>query len=351
MNNLIKQSIGLLKPYVIAKESMHTKLDANENPFNLFDKIREKFIDEIMDLELNRYPDTDSNELRGLLAKSIGAKKENILCGNGSDEIIQIIINTFVDKEEYVITHNPTFSMYKIFTMIAGGVALEVPCKNAFYIDVDQIIQEANGRKAKVIFLCNPNNPTGILIPRKDIEKIINNTKAIVVVDEAYYEFLDETVIDLVNQCERLIVLRTLSKAYALAGARIGYAVAHEKTMELLYRVKPPYNVNVFSQTIGKLFLQQRQLINDHVQRIKKERDYLVEIFSKIEGIEIFPTSSNFILIKSLEAKKIMEACKENGIAIRGFAKEGLLQDCIRITVGTREENNRLVHLMEKVVE
>ncbi|WZL71611.1 histidinol-phosphate transaminase [Clostridiaceae bacterium 35-E11] len=351
MKDLIKQNIGLLKPYVIPKESMHTKLDANENPFNLFDEIKEKFIDEIMHLELNRYPDTDSNELRELLAKFMDIKKENILCGNGSDEIIQIIINTFVDKEEYVITHNPTFSMYKIFTMIAGGRALEVSCENSFHIDIDQIIQEANKRKTKVIFLCNPNNPTGILIPRKGIEKIINSTKSIVVVDEAYYEFLDETIIDLVNQYERLIVLRTLSKAYALAGARIGYAVAHEGTMELLYRVKPPYNINVFSQTIGKLFLQHSQLIDAHIQKIKKERDDLVGAFYTMKDIEVFPTSSNFILIKSREAKKIIALCKENGIAVRGFENEKLLQDCIRITVGTREENRRLLDLMKKVVE
>ncbi|QEK11911.1 histidinol-phosphate transaminase [Crassaminicella thermophila] len=350
MLSLVKKNIYSIKPYRISKEYIHTKLDANENPYNLLDILKEKFIENIDNLNINRYPDTNSDELRELLAEYVDVKKENILCGNGSDEIIQVIINTFVDKDEYVITHSPTFSMYKIFTNIAGGKILEVLSNSSFQINVDEIIKEAKFKKAKVIFLCNPNNPTGTVISKEEIERVIRKTEAIVVVDEAYYEFLGETVVDLVNVYDNLIVLRTLSKAFALAGARIGYGIASEKIMDVLYRVKPPYNLSTFSQEIGKLFIENVDLVKNYIQKIKEERLFLQKELKKIEYIEVFPTGSNFVLVRSEKAKRIVEEFKKEGLSIRDFTKEDLLRNCFRITVGTREESNRLLELFKKVV-
>ncbi|MFZ5968178.1 MAG: histidinol-phosphate transaminase [Bacillota bacterium] len=350
MKDLVKEKILSLKAYQVCKEPMVAKLDANENPYNLFKQLQDQYIQNILKIDINRYPDTDSDDLRREIGGLIGLEKKNIMCGNGSDELIKIIIETFVDKDDCVIIHTPTFGMYKVFTTIAGGQVVEIQSDADFAVKTDEIIQQANARKAKLIFLCNPNNPTGNVIPKKDILKILQSTESVVVVDEAYYEFLEETVIEEVLKSNRLIVLRTLSKAFALAGARIGYAAAHESLMDILYCVKPPYNLNVFSQILGEIMLQNQELVAKSVIKIKHEKTKLLERLNGIQNITIFPSGSNFILIKSPKADCIMKAAFTEGIALRGFESEGLLKDCIRITVGSSEENERFVSLLEKVV-
>ncbi|HHY90038.1 MAG TPA: histidinol-phosphate transaminase [Clostridiales bacterium] len=346
----IKESLRSLHPYSVQKERIRIKLDANENPYNLFQEIQEDFIEGIKRCDINRYPDTNSDELRLKIAAHIGVKEENVICGNGSDEIIQMIIYAFVDKGEYVITHRPTFSMYQSFANIVGGKVVEIPCDQNFCISEEEIIKEANEKKAKIIFLCNPNNPTGTVFSKESIRNILQNTESIVVVDEAYYEFFGETVVDWIHDYEQLIVLRTLSKAFALAGARIGYGIAGTSIMDILYRVKPPYNLNVFSQIIGALYLEKSDLIQKSVEKIKKEREYLSEKLREIEHIEVFPSAGNFILIRTPFFSEIMDACKKEGISLRSFPNEALLQNCIRISIGERKENDLLFNTIQEVV-
>ncbi len=346
----VKESLRSLQPYSVQKENIRIKLDANENPYNLFEEIQEDFIKKIKRVDINRYPDTDSDELRLKIAEHVGVKKENVICGNGSDEIIQMLIHAFVDKGEYVITHRPTFSMYKSFVNVAGGNIVEIPCDQNFCVSEEEIIKEANEKKAKIIFLCNPNNPTGTVFSKESIRNILQNTEAIVVVDEAYYEFFGETVVDWIQDYEQLIVLRTLSKAFALAGARIGYGIASEPFMEILYPIKSPYNLNVFSQIIGTLYLEKSDLIQKSVEKIKEEREYLSERLREIGHIEVFPSAGNFILIRTPLSEKIMNTCKREGISLRSFLNEALLQDCIRISIGERRENDLLLNTIREVV-
>ncbi len=350
MRELMKESLRSFQSYSISNDPICLKLDANENSVNLFENMIEPFMQKVKEIDLNRYPDTDSQALRESLAKYAGVEGENIICGNGSDEIIQTIIHTFVDKNECIVVHSPTFSMYKIFTTIVGGKTVEVLSDASFQINAEEIIKAANRNKAKIIFLCNPNNPTGTLIAREVIEYILRNTTSIIVVDEAYYEFSGETVVDLIDRYDRLIVLRTLSKAFALAGARIGYGIAHQRMMNLLYAVKSPYNLNTFSQIVGQLFLENIYFVQQSIQNIKMERDYFINELAKISAIQVFPSASNFVLIKTPEAEKIIKMCKKEGIALRNFENEKPLEHCIRITIGTREENNKLLSLLKKVM-
>jgi histidinol-phosphate aminotransferase len=349
MQDLAKESILSLKPYSALKEVASVKLDANENPFNLLDEFKDEFLRRIEDLNMNRYPEIDNECLADKIAEYAGVKKENVICGNGSDEIIQIILNSFVDKDEYVITSTPTFSMYKIFTQIAGGITIEVPTDEDFNIKEDEIINIANEKNAKVIFICNPNNPTGTIIKRDVILKILNQTNSIVVVDEAYYEFLDESVIDEVNNNSRLIVLRTLSKAFALAGARVGYGVASTETMNILSRVRSPYNISSLSQILGIMFLENIDRVKEKIEEIKNERSYVIEEINKLNNIKVYPTGSNFVFIKSDKAGFILKACAEEKMALRGFS-DSYTSNCIRITVGKREENDKLINLIKRVV-
>lgn len=349
MENLVKENILSLKPYSASKDIAEIKLDANENPFNLFNDLKEEFLDRIENLELNRYPEIDNQCLGEKVAEYAGVKLENIVCGNGSDEIIQMIIHSFVDKDDYVVIPVPTFSMYKLYTEIGGGKVLEVMTDENFNIREDEIINISNEKKAKVIFLCNPNNPTGTIISREKILKIIDETNSIVVVDEAYYEFLDETIIDKVNSNNRLIVLRTLSKGFALAGARVGYGAGSREIIEVISKVRSPYNLSSISQTLGILFLENIDRVKEKIEEIKKERSYLIGKIQRINGIYVYPSGSNFIFIRSDKTNNILCACAGEKIAIRGFS-DNYTNNCIRITVGKREENDKLIDLIKRVV-
>ena len=287
-------------------------------------------------------------DLCNAIAKSHGVLLENILCGNGSDEIIQIIINTFVDKDDAIIVSNPTFSMYKIFSSIAGGKVIEVPSKEDFIIDEDEIIKQASENTAKMIFLCNPNNPTGNIISRQSIIKIINETSSIIILDEAYIDFCNENNIDQIKN-NRVIILRTFSKAFALAGARLGYAIAHSETIDILKKVKPPYNLNVFSQLMGLIILENQDIVNKSKDAIIKERDKVINKLRNIKGIEVFPSEANFILIKSKQAQEIAIKSKKLSIAIRPF-NELSLKDCIRISIGSENENNEIIKIIKEVM-
>jgi len=350
MNLPTKDFLNNIKPYQATKDNLAYRMDANENPYDLMEYLLEDFIEKIRGVAINRYPDTDCEELRKLLGIHNNTNRENIICGNGSDEIIQIIINTFVGFGDAVITHTPTFSMYKVFTTIAGGNNIEVPSDEEFNVNIQKIISAANANQAKIIFICNPNNPTGFCFSRNQIINIIEQTNAIVVVDEAYSEFMDDSVVDLATVYEKLIVLKTMSKAFALAGARIGYGISNKETIERLNRVKPPYNLNTFSQLLGMTYLENLSAITESIVKIKDQREYLLHQLSVYEEIRTYPSKSNFILIKTDKASKLLQESNEAGIALRYFANESLLENCIRITVGSEEENNRLINVIKKVV-
>lgn len=349
MKNLIKESVINLKPYRVIEEEYTIKIDANESPYNILDNIGESILEELGAQRANRYPDNESLDLKKALVQYTGMDEENILCGNGSDELLKMIIDAFVDKGDNVVTHSPSFAMYKVITQIAGGNLIEVVGDESFSIEIDNIISKANENKAKVIFLCNPNNPTGREIPKEDIMKVLDNTSSIVVVDEAYYEFNGETLIDKIDEYERLIVLRTLSKAFGLAGLRIGYGVASKDTIEILSKVKAPYNLNSISQLIGKTALDNRHIVDKYIEAIKAERKRIFRELSNIEGIETIPSKSNFILIKAEKYSDLIPRFKEEKILVKGFGKEGVLENCIRLTIGTEDENTKVLKTLKEV--
>lgn len=352
MENYIKNNIKSLKPYKVLDSKCTVRLDANENTENLFKQCFNDFVTKVAEGTLNRYPDPLSNNLRDKIAIYVGENinRENIICGNGSDELISCILSTFVEEEDIVITHSPTFSMYKISNQILGGNLKEVQSNNDFEVNINEIIKIANDEKAKLIFLCNPNNPTGTIIKRGDIEKVINETNSIVVVDEAYYEFLGESVVDLVKENKRVVVLRTLSKAFALAGARCGYMIASKETVNAVLKVKPPYNLNSLTQYAGECILDNYDKVKISVERIKSQRDFVLSELNKIKGLKVYPSGSNFVLIKTDLASEIVEELTCNGILVREFS-EGELENCIRFSMGFENENKNIIKIISEVQE
>ncbi len=350
MNSLVRENIKSLNAYEVNEVETVAKLDANENN-NLAHQLNEKILGAIMELKLNQYPDSDSIELREILARELGLRPEEIIVGCGSDQLISIIINSFVGEGDKILTQDPTFAMYKLVTQISGGTTVEVGLGEDFAFDYGSFKDAMDRENPKIIFITNPNNPTGGLIAREDIVKVIDNAKGIVVVDEAYYEFCGESVIDLLNLYPNLIVLRTLSKAYGLAGARVGYGVACKDLMDILYKVKPPYNVANLSQVAAKVCLENKDLMVKAVEDIIGQRDRLVPALRGLKGVKVFDSYGNFILCRMDKAKQVYDYLLENKVLVRYFGDGGPLANCLRISIGTKEENNLLLELLARELD
>lgn len=336
-----KANITNLEVYNPGKNTAKIILNANENSRNITADYMEEIKAMLDSFEFNRYPDTNSDELCAAYGKYCGQSAKNVICGNGSDEIIRLLLEAYVDKGDCILVHDPTFSMYSITNNIVGGYAVKVAGDDSFDVNIDEIIAEAKEAQPKVVFLCNPNNPTGNVFSRADLINAIESIDAVVAVDEAYIEFGGETVIDLVEKYDNLIVLRTLSKAFGLCAMRVGFGVAGEDIITELYKVKAPYNLNQMSQNIAVIALSHVDNMKAQVEKLTAAREILLEQLKSIDWMKVYGTHANFIYIKA-DSNKIKTALG-NEISIRYFGK-----DYVRITVGEEDENNKLIELLKK---
>jgi histidinol-phosphate aminotransferase len=344
INDLVRPELRKLTPYISHEVSYRVKLDANESPFELPQKIREKLADYFMKGPgLNLYPDNESINLRRMLADYWSVDHDSIVVGTGSNQLIQMIITVFVGKGDRVVIPCPTFSMYKINTIIAGGIPAEVPLKKEkdFALDVDALIDTVNKEGAKVAFLCNPNNPTGGLISIEDIEKVAAKcTGTIIVVDEAYAEFCDQSAIPLIERYENLVVLRTFSKAYLLAGARCGYSISNIDVSKEINKIRPTFNLSSLTQLIAKMVFEEREEVEKMIGYLNDQREYLFGELKKLKNVYVYPSRANYILLRVQAAKEISCKLYEKGVLIRSFSDDSVLSDCIRVSVGTKEQND-----------
>ena len=245
MNPYLRKNVQAIKPYTVDSSEYEVMLHANENPFNPFRDLKQEIMQALFECNGNRYPSIDAAPLRAALAESTGFNQEEILCGNGSDEILQMIVQAFIDPEDTIVSFAPTFSMYQFFAEVQGANFITVDADpNSLQVSLKDLADKANKTQAKLIILCNPNNPTGQGFSKEEIMTLIKATDALVLVDEAYMEFYGESVLDEVKECPRMIVTRTFSKAYGLAGIRVGYAVADPSLIAALDLVRAPYNLN-----------------------------------------------------------------------------------------------------------
>jgi histidinol-phosphate aminotransferase len=346
---LISDKLNNIKPYVVDKNYYSVKLDANESFLPFPEELKPQLAETMINVLYNRYPDPDSEELCKLYGNYCGVDSRYIMAGNGSDEIIQILINGFLNCGDAVLTLKPDFSMYKFYASLIGAYVIEYDMGEDLEFKVEDFVKLAKDEEVRLIIFSTPNNPTGGIMSREDILYIVQNTDALVIVDEAYYEFCGETVVDCIEKYENLAVLRTCSKALALAAARVGFVIAGEKVIENFKKVKPPFNVNTLSQAAASVVLSKTEIIKSNIEKIIIERDYLYEGLIKIQdnvGVEyfkVYPTKSNFVYIKAAESVKVFEVLKEKGIAIRCFGNN------LRINAGTREENDRLIAALGEV--
>ncbi len=320
------------------------KMDANESPYGCSPRV-ERALATCPDFGV--YPDSDQTELRKLLAGYSGVGPEYIVAGNGSAQLIDIILRLFVQPGEEVINCVPTFPMFRFCTIMCGGKLVEVPRDENFDVNVEAV-KAAISKKTKVIFLANPNNPTGNIMKRKDLLEIVG-TGVPVVADEAYYEFSGETVVPLVSQYENLMVLRTFSKFAGLAGLRIGYGIFPPRTAAYLMAIKIPYSVNVAAQVAVRESLKDIDYLMGRVKAIIAERERLFEELKKLKFLKPYPSQGNYILcaVTNGKASELCQKLQDKGILVRYFATP-LLQNFFRITVGKPEHTDALIKVLKE---
>lgn len=297
--------------------------------------------------DLNMYPNTYSDNLRTALAELYGLEQSNFIAGNGSDELLDITFKTFTNWKDNSVVPVPSYTLYDYFVKLNGGRAIEVDLTDDYQLDVDEMVKQ----DAKIAIMPSPNNPTGNCFRTKDIEEILSRFKGIVVVDEAYTEYADDSFIRRVDEFDNLVVLRTFSKAYAMAALRVGYAATNKKLAEMMMCIKIPYSLNAVSEGAAIAAIKDQEFIRKSVQMVKEQRPKLDAGMRKL-GFETYHSDSNFILAKSpIDHKVLVDGLKERGILIRDFGAKRRTENCVRPTVGTEELNNLLLSKMAEVIE
>ncbi len=323
------------------------KLDANENPYGCSPRVNQALASYA---DFGIYPDSGQTELRKLLAGYTGVGAGRIVAGGGSNQLIDLIIRLFVGPGDEVINCVPTFDVFRFSTQIHGGTLVEVRRDENFAVDV-KAVRAAIGKKTKIIFLVNPNSPTGNITPQRDILEIVDSGLP-VVVDEAYYEFSGETVVPLVNQYENLMVLRTFSKWAGLAGLRVGYGIFPPKIADYLLTIKIPYNINVAALVAVGESLKDINYLLDRVKAIIAERERLFGELLKLKWLKPFPSRANFIFCSVLNGKasELQQKLQNRGILVRYFDRP-LLRNSIRISVGKPEHTDALIKALQEIGE
>ena len=342
MKRFIRPNIESLLAYKVKEIPCKVKLDANESPYGF--KYGLKVLKSI---ETNRYPDPEAKTLKKLISRYFAVKPENILQGNGSDELIYYLITTFGGPVLYPI---PTFSMYGIITQAIGEKRIEIPLDGEFDLDLEKILKAIKMQKPKLIFQSSPNNPTGNCISSERMLRIIGSTSSlsIVVVDEAYQPFAsDKGFMPLLKDFENLVIMRTLSKI-GLAGLRVGFLIADKKIINEVNKVRLPFNLNSISQALAVEALKNRNVLKSYIKSIISGRERLFNEMRKIKNIKPYPSEANFILFKTENPDRIYQGLLKKGVLIRNM--KGVADGCLRVTVGKLGENRIFLNALKDII-
>lgn len=326
------------------------RLNANESSKNIY-----KDVIDVNDLigDLNRYPELGNDEIKKLYANFIGVSKANVICGSGSDEMLNLIIGYRITKENKVMTLSPDFSMYDFFTYFNKGNIVKYKVDSDCTFDMNLFIKAAKKENPDLIIFSNPNNPTGNLVSRESIIELLNAFPDIdIVIDEAYIEFADESVVDLIEQYKNLVVLRTMSKAWGLAGIRLGFLISCKSKIKEILKYDVPYNISSITQKIGIIALNNSNIMLENIKEIKNERDILFDNLKMLEQetggkILFYKSYANFIYGESSIKDEIIQQLNIHGIYIRDFAGT----NNFRISVGSNKENRVLIEVLDDILK
>ncbi len=349
----IKPSVQKLETYTVKGKPLSPeliKLNQNENPFDLPDELKRELIEDFYHQPWNRYPEVFPTHLLEALSKHLSLPIESIIAANGSNELMYTIGMAIIGKGTKVLIPMPTFFLYEKIVRVLEGEVIEVPMKQDLSFDVDAIIGNAKKEKPALIILNSPNSPTGQSILISDVERILRETDSIVLVDEAYIEFSDKpSAATILFQYDRLIILRTFSKAFSLAGLRIGYLLAQPALVSELLKPKIPFTVNNFSASIAIKLMQNNDMVTERIRYIIQQRAYLHKNLSEQNGITLFCSDSNFLIFKSKnEAAVLLEQLLNENVLIRDVSSYPMLKGFLRVNAGTEFENNAFLTALKK---
>jgi len=348
----IRPEIRELSPYHVPDARGLVKLDAMENPYRLPDGLLPQWQQGLASVALNRYPDPAATALQAQLIEVMQVPQgRSIVLGNGSDELIQMLALAVASKERCIMSFEPGFVMYSMIARFTGMDYVGVPLAEDFTLDMEKTRAAIEQHQPAVIFIAYPNNPTGNLFDADAVEEIIRIAPGLVVVDEAYHPFALSSFMPKLNDYDQLMVMRTVSKM-GLAGLRLGLLSGNRELINEINKVRLPYNINVLTQYTAGFILNNAGFLDGQAEMIRADRDHLLYQLSLLEGIEVFPSQANFILfrLKRSSATEMFSSLRDDGVLIKNLDKPGPLQNCLRVTVGTQQENQAFMQALEKAL-
>lgn len=351
VSQLVRPEILALNAYHVPVSAGMVKLDAMENPYLVPLSLREEIAAVVSGAAINRYPDPNPLALKRKIAELLQLKSGmSVLLGNGSDELIQLLAMAVNKPGTTLLSVEPSFVMYKMIATFLGMRYVGVPLAQDFSLDMSAMLAAIERDKPALIFLAYPNNPTGNAFSAADIKQIIAAAPGLVVVDEAYYAFAEGSFVPHLAEYPNLLVMRTFSKL-GMAGLRLGFLVGSELWLNELEKLRLPYNVGVLPQLVAEKLLDHHDVLLAQAEQIKQDRSLLLQELSAIKGVKVYPSSANFLLLRVARAKEIFEGLKQRGVLIKNLhGSHPMLQDCLRVTVGTPEENRRFLEAFNETI-
>ena len=347
MSYVVREAIQKLEPYEPILESYEVRLDANESFLNPGEMFSEEILEALKNVPLNRYPDPSCKALREAFGKRFGVDPDLVVAGNGSDELLSLIIGCLVGPDEKYLTLAPDFSMYRIYGEIYGREALVMDKKKDLSIDAQAVIDKIKETGCRMVIFSNPCNPTSLVLKREAMLKIVENTDALVIADEAYMDFADESILDMAGKYDNLLVLRTCSKAFGMAALRLGFAVGAPALIKALNSVRSPYNVNAFSQAVGTLILSKDDYTAEAPKSLVSSRDELYQAIKPLTFAgkiqKMYKSEANFIFMEVPNCAKLDRQLRERSISVRKMGS------FLRITAGSPEENAKLLGALKEI--
>lgn len=348
-----RSKLGELPSYDVVERDWKIKVNANESGLNMPPMVEERVMGRLSRIAFNRYPNEDLELLMESIADNYGLTKENVLIGNGSSEIIEKLFFAFGGRNHNIVFSQPSFSMYHIYAKAAEAKVVTVDLDPKSYdLDIHGFVQKVNDSKASLAVICNPNNPTGNALSVEDIEYVAAHTSCVLLIDEAYVEFYGQSAYTLIKKYPQLLVARTFSKAYGLAACRCGYLLGDASIISMVGKVFMPYHMDVLTLVTADTVFQMRDEYIPRIQQVIAERNRLIEQYKGLEGFEVFPSQTNFFLVRYKKAAMLNADLEAAGIGIRKFGASAVgLENCLRISVGTREENDQVFAAIKAFVE
>ena len=350
---LVKSSVRAQDAYTLEAPVTARKLNQNEAPLDVPEDLKREILDRAAATPWHRYPAFVPAHLTATIAARHGWVAEGVLVGNGSNEVIQAALAVSIGEGDAVVAPQPTFSLYRLLTGVAGGRYLPVPLGPEFGYDVDAVIATARRERARVIVLNSPNNPTGSVLPGGAVERILAETEALVLCDEAYQDFGGPSAVALLHRSARLVVLRTFSKAMGMAGLRFGYALSHPDVAREIAKAKLPYNVNAITLAAAEVALEHHERFEARTRAVVAERERFMPLLRRIPGLHVFPSAANFVLVRceALPAKELFRRLSADyGILVRDVSSGAGLAECLRISIGTRDDMDVVLAALEAIL-